>query len=185
MAAKKRIKKPTEGNTHWKNLFPQDYLGSHNLLPDEELVVKITSIGKEDVPRKKKTKGEKDKENLPILFFEGKVPKMVLKKTNGKTIEKLYGPYTDKWIGKTVQIFATNVNAFGEEVSALRVRDFVPEDTENKLDVSKKLKEMKALKTLGDLQAYFTTLPKDIMRNPEVVALKDELKASLSEHAGN
>lgn len=180
MATKKTIKKLTEGNTHWKNLFPQDYLGSHNLLPDEELTVKIIKIGKEDVPRAKKRRGEPDKENLPILFFEGKVPKMVLNKTNGKTIERLYGPYTDKWIGKFIQIFATNVNAFGEEVSALRVRDIVPADTETKVSVSKELAAMRKVTTLRDLRAYFLALPSTMQAHPELIALKEELKVSLT-----
>ena len=180
MAAKKKIKKPSENNTHWKNLFEYDFLGSHNLLPDEELVVKIIKIAKEDLHRPTKKKGEADTENLPVLIFDGKVPKMVLNKTNAKTIEKLYGPYTDKWVGKSIQIFATNVSAFGSEVSALRIRDFVPDDADSKLDVSKQLEQMRKQKDLRALQAYFTALPKEIMRHPEVIALKDELKASLA-----
>ena len=185
--AVKKIKKPkkkTEGNTHWKNLFPYEYLGSHNLLPDEELVVKIIKIGEEEVGRKVRKKGEKDKEILPVVYFEGDVPKMVLNKTNAAIIGKLYSPYTDQWIGKYIQIFSAEVNAFGEKVTALRVRDSVP-TIETKVDVSKQIAVMRALTTLRDLQAYFKALPPAIMGNPDVIAVKDELKASLSQHEGN
>jgi hypothetical protein len=174
----KKIKKPSETNTHWKNLFEYDYLGSHNLLPGEELVCKITKIGKEEVAKKARKKGEADKEILPILYFEGKVPKMVLNKTNATTISKLYSPYTDRWIGKTVQIFATEVNAFGEKVSALRIRDFVPDDTDT-VDVSAEIAAMNEVKTLKELQAYFVALPNDKKGHPEVVKLKDQLKTTL------
>lgn len=182
----KKVKKLSEGNTHWRNMFPQDYLGSHNLKPEEELVVKIIKVGKEDVPRAKKRKGEADKENLPILYFEGKMPKMVLNKTNAKTIGKLYTPYTDKWIGKYIQIFAAKVDAFGEKgVDALRVRDSVPDNTDESVDVSKELKAMRALTTLRDLQAYFVALPGPMKANSEIISLKNELKVSLSQHEGN
>lgn len=179
MAAKKKVKKLSENNTHWRNMFPQDYLGSHNLKPDEELVVKIIKVGKEDVPRAKKKKGEAATENLPILYFDGKMPKMVLNKTNAKTIGRLYTPYTDKWIGKYIQIFAANVDAFGEKVDALRVRDTVPDSTDDQADVSKNLKAMREIKTKRALGAYYLALPGDLKANREIFALKEELKASL------
>jgi hypothetical protein len=174
----KKIKKPSEGNTHWKNLFDYEFLGSHNLMPGEELVCKIVRIDKEEIAHKVKRKGENDKELLPVLFFDSKVPKMVLNKTNAATIAKLYSPYTDRWIGKSIQIFATDVSAFGDKVSALRVRDFVPDDTDT-ADVAAELAHMRSLKSLTELQAYFVALPGDKKTHPSVIELKNELKAKL------
>ncbi|CCD89873.1 protein of unknown function [Bradyrhizobium sp. ORS 285] len=180
--ATKTIKKPkkkTEGNTHWKNLFEYEYLGSHNLMPDEELVGEISKIVEEEIGRKVRKKGEKDKEILPVIYFkEAAVPKMVLNKTNAATISKLYGPYTDKWIGKRIQIFSAEVNAFGEKVTALRVRDSIPADTAP-APVTNELKQMRACKTLRDLQAYFVALPNEKKAHPDILALKEELKTTL------
>ena len=60
-------------------------------------------------------------EKKPVLYFiESELP-MVINVTNGKVIEKLYGGEWRKWIGKKIQIFATNTKVAGETVPCLRI----------------------------------------------------------------
>lgn len=52
---------------------------------------------------------------------------MILNRTNCKTIAKIYQTnFIEEWSGKKIQIYAELVDAFGEQVEALRVRPFAP-----------------------------------------------------------
>ncbi len=158
-------------NTHWKNLFDYEFLGSHNLNKGEEIVCTIKTIEKESV------KTDRGEEELPIAYFDGDFPKMVLNKTNCKTISKFYSPQTSDWIGKKIQIYATTTKAFGEMVDCLRVRDFIPREA---IDNASALKKLKACKTLEKLRDIYKSLPPAEQSDSEVITLKDLLKTKLS-----
>lgn len=114
-----------EDLTHWKKLNNPNYLGSFSLLPNEEKVLTIKSVGKEQVIG---ADGKKE-ECLVAHFAEPELP-MIINATNAKTIAKLYKtPYIEQWCGKKIQVFSTLVNAFGEKVEALRIRPFAPKVT--------------------------------------------------------
>lgn len=174
MAQKRMVKKVQEvqETKHWKTLFPHDLLGAHNLNEGEELVVTIKAIKIEKVTG---TNGEES--NLPVVHFSGKVPKMVLNKTNAKTIAKMHGNEYEAWVGKAVQIYATKTRAFGEMVDALRIRDKVPVID---LDVTDALKKLKGAKSLQELQTAFLGLPRDERSDTRVITEKDALKAKFS-----
>lgn len=108
---------------HWKLLFPSEYVGAWDL-GGEDRVVTITHIEMEDLVtmsgKKRKTEAK------PTLTFDGKQKRLVLNKTNAKTIAKMYGDDTKKWIGKKITIYATTCEAFGETVECIRIRSDKP-----------------------------------------------------------
>lgn len=168
----KKVKKTVEKNSHWKNLFPYEYLGAFNLKEDEEVIATVESIGKEMV-----TGTDGSKEELPVLHFLKGVPKMILNKTNSKLITKALGTaYTDQWIGKSIQIFATKVKSFGEIVDAIRIRDFAPKE---QVDVSVALEALEACGNADMLKSTFQNLPLAFKGDARVIAKKDELKLIL------
>lgn len=158
--------------THWKNLFPTKtmLLGSHNLNEGEELVAKIVEIKPEAI------KDQNGKEEvLPVLKFEN-APPMVLNITNTRTIASLYGERYDQWQGKSIQLFAAKVKAFGVEQTALRVRPVIPETGE---DITHHIKALENCSTIQDLQKVFMAIPKHI--KPMVAETKDKKKGELNE----
>lgn len=70
----------------------------------------------------KRTDGSSEKK--PVVYFRGDWKPMVLNRTNGRIIAKLYGPEVTAWIGKTIMLRSEKVSSFGQMVDAIRV---VPE----------------------------------------------------------
>lgn len=162
-------------NTHWKNLFDYEYIGSHNLNEKEEIVCTIKDLKTEKVIGEKGRKEEK-----PIVYFVEDVPKMILNKTNAKTIAKLYTPYTDRWINKKIQLFSTEVDAFGKIQDAIRVRDFIPRVREE-VDVDAALKKLGKAKDLEGLKTIWKSMSAAEREHDDVIGLKDSMKISLEE----
>lgn len=110
--------------THWKKLENPDYLGSYALLPGQDLIVQIKSVGQEDVFNP--SSGHKESCTV-ARFMDNSIKPMILNVTNCKTIAKLYDtPYIEEWTGKYISIYIAKVKAFGEVVEALRIRTKVP-----------------------------------------------------------
>lgn len=112
---------------HWRNFTDLKYLRAELFQPKEEKVLTIAKIVQEQV---KSSKG--DLSEKPVAYFEEKdVLPMVLNVTNCEIIEKTYnsGNIYD-WIGKKIQVYATNTKVAGEQVPCLRVRKFVPQGKE-------------------------------------------------------
>src|SRR4030042_5116060 len=107
--------------THWKQNFNYKYTGAYELAQGETRTVTIKKTCTEEVAS---TNG--DKQMCFVAYFEENNKPMVLNKTNCKTIEKLYGPIIEKWIGKKVIIEAKKVKAFGDMVDALRIKHSLP-----------------------------------------------------------
>ena len=162
---------PSE-TTHWKNLFPSKMmlLGSQNLLEGEELIATIKSVSMQTI---KSNSGKDDV--VPVVVFET-APPMVLNITNSRTIASLYGEDYDKWAGRSIQIYVTDVKSFGGgQQKGLRIRQAIPVTNES---VSDHEEALRACTTMKDLQAVFTAIPKHI--KPLVTAIKDEIKASIN-----
>lgn len=106
--------------THWRKLVNNNYIGSHDLQPNQELVITIESVAVEKV---KNTDG-KD-EDCVVARIKGAKKPMILNKTNMKIITKvLETPYIEQWSGKSVILYvAKNIRAFGETIDALRVKN--------------------------------------------------------------
>lgn len=113
----------------YRLLFPREYLGAPDL-KGQDVTLTISRIQIEDLETKE------GKERKGIAYFaetdaaaqrDGtKAKRLVLNKTNAKTISKLYGPETDGWAGRRVTLFPTTCQSFGETVDCIRIRPSVP-----------------------------------------------------------
>ena len=110
-----------ETKTHWKKIQNNDYIGSYAINPGEELNVTITEVSRKIV----KGPGGKQEE-CTVAELKNQKP-MILNKVNQKVITKVLGsPYIEDWIGKTITLYVAMVDAFGERVEALRIRETKP-----------------------------------------------------------
>jgi len=160
--------------THWKQLKNPDYIGAYALQPGEELVLTIKSSGVEQVAN---TDGKK--QDCLVIHFMEQVKPMILNTTNAKIISKVHQtPYMEQWVGKKIQIYARRIRAFGEDVDALRVRDFVPKSVT--IDPAKAIASINACTTLDELKKLYTSLSKDEQGHPDVIKAKDTKKGGLA-----
>lgn len=93
--------------------FPSTHIKASDL-QDRDATVTIAKVTIEEIG--------KDRENKPVLYFQGKEKGLVLNKTNAQTIAGLYGQETDDWVGKAITIFPTQTDFAGEQVECIRVR---------------------------------------------------------------
>jgi len=111
-----------------RKLFPSVFLAAHDL-DGKDVTLTIRALVQEEL---KTDRGGEDKW---ILYFEetakkAKSPRMekrmVMNKTNAKTIMAIHGSETDDWVGKKIVLYPTKTPAFGEIVDCIRVRENVP-----------------------------------------------------------
>lgn len=62
----------------------------------------------------------------PILYFQGAEKGLALNKTNANTIADAYGPETDNWHGKKLEVYPSETDYQGKRVPCIRVR--IPRD---------------------------------------------------------
>ena len=94
--------------------FPSKYVKAADLKGQNVLVV-IGHVKFERI-------GTNDKDDKPVLYFQGKSKGMVLNKTNATNIAHLYGDDTDDWAGREIVLFTAMVDYQGKTVEAIRVR---------------------------------------------------------------
>jgi len=159
--------------THWKKLRNPDYLGAYALQPNEELVLTIKKAGVETI-----LGVEGKKEDELVIYFNEDYKPMIVNATNAKTIAKVHKtPYVEEWIGKKIQIYARRIRAFGEDMDALRVRDFIPQTKE--VDVAKAVVIINQADTLDALKKAYSSLTKEEQGHPEVIKAKDKRKGEV------
>ena len=111
----------TDTHTHWKKLTDPRYIGVYALPNEaEDLTVTITAVRHEEVTM---MGGKKEMHTIAYL---GKSKPLMLNKTNSLSIEKMYTPYIEDWIGKQITLYASTTS-FGKEknVPCLRIRPSV------------------------------------------------------------
>jgi hypothetical protein len=106
--------------THWKKLINPDYIGAYALQPDEDLIVTIDYVQREQITG---TGGKK--EECTVAHLVGQKP-LILNVTNSKSIAKLYGSYIEDWSGKKITLYASMTKLAGDMVECLRIRPSVP-----------------------------------------------------------
>lgn len=94
--------------------FPSNYIKAADL-DDKDVTLVIKSIKMEELGT------GREKEEKPVIYFHRTEKGFVLNKTNAGTIEKLYGPETEQWIGKPITLCAKEVEFGGEMVWSIRV----------------------------------------------------------------
>lgn len=119
--------------THWKQFHNPDYIGAYALNPNEEIVLTIRNAGTEEVIG---SNGKKET-CMIVRFTEKGIKPLICNVTNSKMIAKVTGsPYVEDWAGHKIQLYAAKVNAFGEEVEAIRVRPFPPKQGNSKEELT-------------------------------------------------
>jgi hypothetical protein len=118
---------------HWKLYHSPDYIGAYAFQPGEEKVLTIKSVGQEEIVG---SNGQKES-CMVVRFAEKDVKPLICNVTNAKTIEKVAGSgYIEDWYGMKIQLFVTEVNAFGITVDAVRIRPKAPKVTKPELTPS-------------------------------------------------
>lgn len=106
----------------YRSMYDLNYIYSFDLKGRDVTVtigeVKAATIKGSDQKEQKK----------PIVYFRESRDKrgLVLCKTNAKTVAAMYGNDTDKWVGRRITLYPTQVSAFGAQVEAIRIRPTVP-----------------------------------------------------------
>jgi len=159
--------------THWKQNFNYTYTGAYELAPNEERTLTISSTSREEVQG-----SDGKKEMCFVARFAGSSKPMILNKTNCKTLEKLYGPYVEAWIGKRVIIKAEKVKAFGDVVEALRIKKTVPQP-EKAIDIEPIRERLELCESLDQLKNTYTALTP--AEKAATIHIKDAVKAKLTE----
>ena len=109
--------------THWREFHPTDYLGAYAFEPNED---KILTIREAHHGRDKGEKGQSE-DCLVIHWNERDVKPLIVNVTNSKAISKVAkSSYIEDWKGVAVSLYTAEVNAFGETVEAVRVRQTPP-----------------------------------------------------------
>lgn len=112
--------------THWKKIVSDPiYLGEADFEEGQEIVVTIKRIAEKETVKTAEGASQK-----AVAHFEENVKPMILNVARSKSITKVAGtPDVERWPGVKVQLYIDNkVKAFGEVVSAVRVRDFKPRE---------------------------------------------------------
>lgn len=110
--------------TPWKKIVSDpDYLGEADFNEGEEKIVTIDHV-KSGVP----IKTAKGTEMKSVVYFKERIKPMVLNVARSKAITKVAGSkFIEDWAGVQIALYIDdNVSAFGEIVSAVRVRDRKP-----------------------------------------------------------
>ena len=107
-------------------MFPNKYLKADDL-GSKDWTMTISKVTGEDLQQNDGTK----KGAFLVYFSEtadsalknhSDEKRLVLNKTNAKSIAKQHGNDTDNWIGKKIVVYATTCKAFGSDVDCIRVR---------------------------------------------------------------
>lgn len=96
-------------------LFPSKWVGATDLNgKTPTLTMKSVTIEQVGAPPQTEEK--------PVIWFDKATKGLILNKTNAMVIAGLYGPETDNWPGKKIQLYTAKVKAFGAVHDAIRVR---------------------------------------------------------------
>src|SRR5690625_4329270 len=112
----------TNQKTHWKTFHNPEYIGAYAFQPGERKILTIADA------RQEKVTGPSNRTDdcLVVHFEEGEKP-LICNVTNSKAIEKVAGSsYIEDWTGVKIELFTTEVSAFGDTVEAVRVKTTPP-----------------------------------------------------------
>lgn len=116
--------------THWKKFHNPDYIGAYAFEPGQDIIATIKSAAVESVTG---TAGKKE-DCMVVRFKEADIKPLICNVTNAKSITKAIGsPYVEEWANQKITLYTATVNAFGEEVEAVRVRPKQPKTTKPEL----------------------------------------------------
>ena len=113
---------PASAQVHWRAMFDSRWLYAHDL-NGKDVTLTISKVEKGELLNQ-----DQKTEHKPVLsFVEPKSNKrLVLNKTNAKTVATLYGNSVSGWVGKRITLYPTTTRAFGQTVDCIRIRPQVP-----------------------------------------------------------
>ena len=94
-------------------LFPSRFLKAADL-KGRTVKAKIKKVEVEEIGQ--------DRDEKPVVYFEGVERGLVMNKTNAFAIAEIHGDPTGGWTGKEVELFSMMVPYQGQSVAAIRVR---------------------------------------------------------------
>lgn len=110
----------------YRLLFPSLYLSSADL-HGKDVPLTIRRVVVETL------KTERGDEKKPVVYFEEtakkaaesgtKEKRLVLNKTNARSIASQHGNEIDNWAGKKITLYPTTAQAFGETKDCIRIRE--------------------------------------------------------------
>jgi len=106
--------------THYKLMFPSEYLRAVDLL-NKEHIVTIEEIVKRDLVG---TNGEHS--DKWCVRYVGTKRWHVLNITAGIVLSGLYGEDPNNWIGKSIIIYPTKDRSYGKIVDCIRIKEEIP-----------------------------------------------------------
>ena len=100
-----------------RELYPSRFLAAFDLR-GKTVTVEIDRLTLEEmfVP------GEQEMTHKPVLWFAGKQKGLVLNKTNALAVASHHGPDTEAWQGRSVQLYPTQIRAFGKTHEVVRIK---------------------------------------------------------------
>lgn len=110
--------------THWKKVVSDpNFLGEADFDEGEEKVATIERVAESVDVQTAEGKSKK-----AVVYFKERLKPMILNVARSKAITKVAGsPYFEDWRGVAIQLYIdNNIKAFGEIVSAVRVRPRKP-----------------------------------------------------------
>ena len=118
------------GKTHWKKVVSDpNFIGEADFQEGEEKVLTIERVNQSETVQTAEGKSKK----AVVHWREAGNKPMILNVARSKSIEKVAGSgYFEDWPGVRVQLYIEHgIKAFGEVVSAVRVRPFKPKEHRN------------------------------------------------------
>jgi hypothetical protein len=103
---------------HYRSLIPSKYLAAADL-DGQQVEVVIENIQIEEVGM--------DKDECPVMYFEGVKKGLCLNVTNLETIAEWHGEQAEEWVGKTITLYATKTDFKGKRVPCIRVVEKLPD----------------------------------------------------------
>jgi hypothetical protein len=114
---------------HWRTHIEKDFLGAWDLVAADgktpkDYTLKVARVKSQLLKTREHPKGKRK----CTIQFVGARKAMVANATNCETIEAMYGPDTDAWVGKLVTLYQTDVrNPNGGTIRGIRVRPRKPQ----------------------------------------------------------
>lgn len=107
---------------HWRSFLDSDVIRYADLAERGDITLKIAKVIKGKVTGKSGKGSSK-----AMVYFDGAERPLAAGTAILSSIAKLYGKNTDKWVGKSVTLYADDDVMFGgDKVGGVRVRPTLP-----------------------------------------------------------
>lgn len=156
------------------DVFPSKYLKAEDdLFTAGDVTATIKDVVLETLESR-----EKGKESKPVMFFKELPKGLILNKTNWGVCEKLFGSDdSDNWLNERVVLTTVDVDAFGDVVKAIRIKNQKPVADKGKLiEHYQKLWERGKKANIDGIENYVIV---PTMSADEIKALGVELKGKV------